>query len=49
MAANLTLSVKTIEYHLQQVYTKLGITSRRQLMTGQHDGEELSAVQPCVR
>ncbi|MGH3607290.1 MAG: helix-turn-helix transcriptional regulator [Pseudonocardiaceae bacterium] len=48
IAANLTLSVKTIEYHLQQVYTKLGITSRRQLMTGQHDGEGLSAVQPCV-
>lgn len=49
IAANLTLSVKTIEYHLQQVYTKLGITSRRQLMTGQHDGEGLSAVRPCVR
>jgi DNA-binding CsgD family transcriptional regulator len=39
IAANLTLSVKTIEYHLQQVYTKLGISSRRQLMTGQRDGE----------
>jgi DNA-binding CsgD family transcriptional regulator/tetratricopeptide (TPR) repeat protein len=39
IAARLTLSVKTIEYHLQQVYTKLGISSRRQLMTGQHDSE----------
>lgn len=38
IAAELTLSVKTIEYHLQQIYTKLGIRSRRQLMTGQHDG-----------
>jgi DNA-binding CsgD family transcriptional regulator len=39
IAAKLTLSVKTIEYHLQQVYTKLGISSRRQLMTGRRDGE----------
>jgi len=41
IAAKLTLSVKTIEYHLQQIYMKLGISSRRQLMTGQHDGKEL--------
>lgn len=39
IAAALTLSVKTIEYHLQQVYTKLGISSRRQLMTGRHEVE----------
>ncbi|MGH3780036.1 MAG: AAA family ATPase [Pseudonocardiaceae bacterium] len=38
IAGELTLSVKTIEYHLQQVYSKLGISSRRQLMTGQHGG-----------
>lgn len=38
IAGQLTLSVKTIEYHLQQVYSKLGISSRRQLMTGQHGG-----------
>lgn len=37
IAAKLTLSVKTIEYHLQQIYKKLRITSRRQLMTGQHE------------
>lgn len=40
IAARLTLSVKTIEYHLQQVYMKLGISSRRQLMTGHHEGEK---------
>jgi DNA-binding CsgD family transcriptional regulator len=37
IAAQLSLSSKTIEYHLAQVYTKIGINSRRQLMTGHHN------------
>ncbi|MGC1731222.1 MAG: LuxR C-terminal-related transcriptional regulator [Pseudonocardiaceae bacterium] len=37
IATQLSLSRKTIEYHLAQVYTKFGINSRRQLMTGHHD------------
>ncbi|MGH3515532.1 MAG: helix-turn-helix domain-containing protein [Pseudonocardiaceae bacterium] len=37
IAAQLFLSSKTIEYHLAQVYLKLGINSRRQLMTGHHN------------
>jgi DNA-binding NarL/FixJ family response regulator len=31
VAAELVVSVKTIEYHLRNAFQKLGVTSRRQL------------------
>jgi DNA-binding CsgD family transcriptional regulator len=37
IAVQLSISVKTIEFHLARVYAKLGIDSRRQLVTGSHD------------
>jgi DNA-binding CsgD family transcriptional regulator len=32
VARELTISVKTVEYHLGNAYAKLGVTSRSQLL-----------------
>jgi DNA-binding CsgD family transcriptional regulator len=37
IAAQLSISVKTIEFHLARVYAKLGIDSRHQLVNDSHD------------
>jgi ATP/maltotriose-dependent transcriptional regulator MalT len=48
VAKELYVSTKTVEYHLTNIFTKLGITSRRQLRALVSDGEAAVETAPRV-
>jgi DNA-binding NarL/FixJ family response regulator len=43
IAADLFLSPKTVEFHLHQIYRKLGVHSRTQLIAALADRQETAA------